>query len=78
MILICISKIHYFVRKNSQNAGVNRAEKNNSMHSLYTNEVMDCLKPAALSLASILQLLKTTQTMCLLYCARVKDHLHDS
>ena len=25
--LICISKIHYFVRKNSQNAGVNRAEK---------------------------------------------------
>ena len=25
--LICISKIHYFVRQNSQNAGVNRAEK---------------------------------------------------
>ena len=25
--LICILKIHYFVRKNSQNAGVNRAEK---------------------------------------------------
>ena len=25
--LICISKIHYFVRKTSQNAGVNRAEK---------------------------------------------------
>ena len=25
--LICISKTHYFVRKNSQNAGVNRAEK---------------------------------------------------
>ena len=25
--LICISKIHYIVRKNSQNAGVNRTEK---------------------------------------------------
>ena len=25
--LICILKIHYFVRKNSQNTGVNRAEK---------------------------------------------------
>ena len=25
--LICISQIHYFVQKNSQNAGVNRAEK---------------------------------------------------
>ena len=25
--LICISKIHYFVRKNSHNTGVNRAEK---------------------------------------------------
>ena len=27
--LICISKIHYFVRKNSQNARVNRADKAN-------------------------------------------------
>ena len=48
------------------------------MHSLYTNEVTDFFKPVALSLASIHQLLQTTEIMCLLNCARVKDHLHDS
>ena len=63
-LLICISKIHYFVRKNSQNAGVNRAEKSISVHSLYTNEVTDYLKSAGIYLASIHQLLKNNANPC--------------
>lgn len=40
---------------------------------------MDCLKSAGICLASIHQLLKKQRkSMCLLNCARVKDHLHDS
>ena len=42
-------KIHQFVPKNSQNAGVDRAKKSISVYSLYTNEVTDCLKSAGIS-----------------------------
>ena len=48
----------------SHNTGVNRAEKNISLHSLYINEVTDCLKPAGISLASIHQLLKNIANRC--------------
>ena len=49
------------------------------MHSLYTNEVIDRLKPASISLASIYQhFKKQRKSLCLLNCARVKDRLYDS
>ena len=51
-------KIHQIARKNSQNAGVNWAEKSISVCSLYTNEVTDCHKPTGLTVAYIHQSLK--------------------
>ena len=50
-------KTHQFERKNSQNAGVNRAKKAYQC-SIYTNEVTDYLKPTGISLAFIHQHLK--------------------
>ena len=41
------------------------------MHSLYTNEVTDCLKPAGISLASIHQLLKNNANPCVCSIALV-------
>ena len=52
--LICISKTHYFVRKNSQNAGVNRAEKANP-----------CVCPVALVSKIICMILKIAQDLLL-------------
>ena len=52
--LICISKTHHFVRKNSQNAGVNRAEKANP-----------CVCPVALVSKIICMILKIAQDLLL-------------
>ena len=58
-------KIHQFVWKNSQTAGVNRAKKSLSVHNLYTDEVTDCLKPAGTSVAFIHQHLKNSANPCI-------------
>ena len=50
--LICISKIHYFVRKNSQMQALIGLKKHISAYFIH------CLKLAGISLASIHQLLK--------------------
>ena len=71
LTLICISKICYFVGKNSQNASVNRAKKSISVHSLYIKEVTDCLKPAGISPASIHQLIKNNANPCVCSIALV-------
>ena len=41
------------------------------MHSLYTNEITDCLKPASISLASIHQFLKNNANPCVCSIALV-------
>ena len=45
--------------------------KKHIIHSLYTNEVMDCLKPAGISLASIYQHLKNNANPCVFSIALV-------
>ena len=50
--------------------------KSISVHSLYTNEVKDCLKPAVI--ASIHQLLKTTQIHVFVQLRSCQGQLHDS
>ena len=46
------------------------------MHSLYTNEVTDCLKPAGISLASIHQLLKNNADLCVCSIALVSKIIY--
>ena len=49
---------------NAPNVGVNRAKKGVSVHSLYTNEVTDCLKLAGISLIFIHQHIENNANPC--------------
>ena len=77
--LTCISKIHYFVRKNSQNADVNRAEKAyqcivyTPMRSRIASNLQVYLQLPSTNILETTQIHVFTQQR-----ARVKDHLHDS
>ena len=71
-------KIHQFVRKNSQDAGVNRAKKGYHciiffLHQRGHRLPLDCLKPAGISLAFIYQHLEYNVNDCACsVCARVE------